>query len=63
MDNECAKVLTDDELESVSGGLDVDTLVCPHCGSSEITPYHSPSRGTLYLCSNCYRSFSKKDLK
>ena len=54
--------LTDDQLALVVGRVDENTvLVCPYCGSTDITPYHSPKKGTLYLCSNCYRSFNKKD--
>ena len=56
--------LTEEQLESISGGI-VENLniECPYCGSKNIIPFHSPSKGTAYLCCDCYRSINIKDIK
>lgn len=56
--------LSEEQLVSVTGGIGAEPgLVCPHCGSREITLIQSPSKGRLYLCTNCYSSFSKDEAK
>ncbi len=53
--------LTDEQLSSITGGDDDEkTKVCPHCGSTNIIPFYSPTKGTSYLCVDCYQSFQKK---
>ena len=53
--------LNEEEFDT-SGGLTIN-IKCPHCGSTNVVPFHSPSKGTAYLCCDCYRSISIKDLK
>ena len=56
--------LTEEQLASIAGGVTEDlNIQCPHCGSTNITPFHSPTKGTAFLCCDCYRSFSPKDIK
>ena len=56
--------LTEEQLASVAGGVTEKIgVVCPHCGSTNIIPFHSPTKGTAYLCCDCYRSFDPKDIK
>ena len=56
--------LTEEQLASVAGGVTEDLHIqCPHCGSTNIIPFHSPTKGTAYLCCDCYRSFDPKDIK
>lgn len=56
--------LTDEQLEAVTGGVIEDLgVICPHCGSSNIVPFHSPSKGTAFLCCDCYRSFKIKKIE
>ncbi len=57
-------LLTEEQLESVNGGfIEKADLKCPYCGSMNIVPYHSPSRGTAFLCCDCYHSIDKKGAK
>ena len=53
-------VLTEEQLEKVTGGVidKIDNMRCPHCGSTNIIPYHSPTKGTAYLCCDCYNSIN-----
>lgn len=54
--------LTEEQLSSITGGDDDERAkVCPNCGSKNIVPFYSPSKGTSYLCADCYHSFSKKN--
>jgi len=56
--------LTEEQLKSISGGIaeKVD-MQCPYCGSSNIIPFHSPTKGTAYLCCDCYRSINLNEIK
>lgn len=55
--------LNEKELENVSGGNDeIKIITCPHCGSMNVVPFHSPSKGTAYLCCDCYRSFTYRSV-
>ena len=56
--------LTEKELEKVTGGLSNSYgIVCPHCGSSNVTPCHSPSKGVTYLCCDCYHTIKLDEEK
>ena len=56
--------LTEEQLASISGGVvEHVNFQCPHCGSTNIVPFHSPTKGTAYLCCDCYRSISLEDIK
>ena len=56
--------LNEEQLESIAGGFNEKVDVkCPHCGSTNIIPFHSPSKGTAYLCCDCYYSISKEEAK
>lgn len=49
----------EEQLETISGA-DITIIKCPHCGSLNIVPFYSPSKGKSYLCCDCYRSFQKQ---
>ena len=56
--------LTDKQLESITGGVTEKLdIKCPHCGSTNIIPFHSPTKGTAYLCCDCYRSINLEEIK
>lgn len=61
MDNKKLEV-KEEQLETISGA-DKANIKCPHCGSYNIVPFHSPSKGTAYLCGDCYRSFTIRSNK
>lgn len=57
-------VLTEKQLESVTGGVtEKIDFRCPQCGSTNIVPFHSPSKGTAYLCCDCYHSITIDEIK
>ena len=56
--------LTKEQLEAGNERAKEDLgIKCPHCGSTNIIPFHSPTKGTAYLCCDCYYSISKKEIK
>ena len=56
--------LTEEQLEAIACGVIEDLgIQCPHCGSTNIVPFHSPSKGTAFLCCDCYHSIRIKDTK
>ena len=56
--------LSEEQLEAVTGGVtETLNIKCPHCGSTNIIPFHSPTKGTAYLCCDCYHSISLNEVK
>lgn len=56
--------LTEEQLKAISGGVTEKLgIKCPHCGSTNIIPFHSPTKGTAYLCCDCYNSINISEVK
>lgn len=56
--------LSEEQLASVTGGVTERAIIkCPHCGSTNIIPFYSPTKGTAYLCCDCYNTINLKDIK
>ena len=45
------------EHRSYANNKDVDTVVCPHCGSVKIIKYGKSNGRQRYLCKNCEKTF------
>ena len=45
------------EHRSYANNKDVDTVVCPHCGSVKVIKYGKSNGRQRYLCKNCEKTF------
>lgn len=45
------------EHKSYANNKDVDTVVCPHCGSVKVIKYGKSNGRQRYLCKNCEKTF------